>query len=178
MIGDGAGGLWLGTWEKIGRLRDGRYSSVEPSAGLPETDPRAFFQDSRGWLWIGLRYEGVSVTREPAADNPTFLNYSHEQGQLSSNAVRSIMEDHGRIYFGTDRGLDRFDPNTNQWTHFTKQDGLAGNYINEVLSDRNGFIWIASEEGGISRFDPRKEKAASTPPVSYTHLTLPTIYSV
>jgi len=142
-------------------------TSVEPSAGLPETDPRAFFLDSRGWLWVGLRYEGVSVTREPAADNPTFLNYSHEQGQLSSNAVRSIMEDHGRIYFGTDRGLDRFDPNTNQWTHFTKQDGLAGNYINEVLSDRNGFIWIASEEGGISRFDPRKEKAASPPPAVY-----------
>jgi ligand-binding sensor domain-containing protein/signal transduction histidine kinase len=167
MIGDGAGGLWLGTWERIWRLRDGGNASVEPSAGLPETDPRAFLLDSRGWLWIGLRYEGVSVTREPAADNPTFLNYSHEQGQLSSNAVRSIMEDHGRIYFGTDRGLDRFDPNTNQWTHFTKQDGLAGNYINEVLRDRNGFIWIASEEGGISRFDPRKEKGASPPPAVY-----------
>jgi ligand-binding sensor domain-containing protein/signal transduction histidine kinase len=167
MIGDGAGGLWLGTWEKIGRLRDGRYSSVEPSAGLPETDPRAFFQDSRGWLWIGLRYEGVSVTKEPATDHPTFLNYSHEQGHLSSNAVRAITEDPaGRIYFGTDRGFDRFDPNTNQWTHFTKQDGLAGKSILKVLTDHNGFIWIASE-GSISRFDPRKEKGATPPAAIY-----------
>ena len=167
MIGDGAGGLWLGTVEKIGRLRDGRYSSVEPSAGLPETDPRAFFMDSRGWLWIGLRYKGVSVTQERAAANPTFLNYSHEQGQLSSNAVRSIAEDRaGRIYFGTDRGLDRFDPNSNQWTHFSTQDGLAGNAITRVLRDQNGFIWIASE-GGISRFDPRKEKEATPPAAVY-----------
>ena len=167
MIGDGAGGLWLGTWEKIGHLRDGRYSSVQPSAGLPETDPRAFFLDSRGWLWIGLRYKGVSVTQEPAADNSTFLNYSHEQGRLSSNAVRSIAEDRaGRIYFGTDRGLDRFDPNSNQWTHFSTQDGLAGNAISKVLRDRNGFIWIASE-GGISRFDPSKEKAATPPAAVY-----------
>ncbi|HZM90697.1 MAG TPA: two-component regulator propeller domain-containing protein [Blastocatellia bacterium] len=167
MIGDGAGGLWLGTVEKIGRLRDGRYSSVEPSAGLPETDPRAVFLDSRGWLWVGLRYKGVSVTQEPATANPTFHNYSHEQGQLSSNAVRSIAEDRaGRIYFGTDRGLDRFDPNSNQWTHFTTQDGLAGNAISKVLIDHNGFIWIGSE-GGISRFDPRKEKAATPPAAVY-----------
>jgi signal transduction histidine kinase/ligand-binding sensor domain-containing protein len=167
MIGDGAGGLWLGTWEKIGRLHDGRYSSVEPAAGLPETDPRSFFLDSRGWLWIGLRNEGVSVTQEPAVNNPTFTNYSHEQGQLSSNAVRSIAEDRaGRLYFATDRGLDRFDPNSNQWTHFTKQDGLAGNVIYKVLNDHNGFIWIASE-GGISRFDPRKEKGATPPAAVY-----------
>jgi ligand-binding sensor domain-containing protein len=167
MIGDGAGGLWLGMVEKIGRLRNGRYSPVEPSAGLPETDPRAFFLDSRGRLWVGLRYKGVSVTQEPAADNPTFLNYSHEQGQLSSNAVRSITEDRaGRIYFGTDRGLDRFDPNTNQWTHFTKQDGLPGNARDKVLADHNGFIWIVSE-GSISRFDPRKEKEATPPPAVY-----------
>jgi signal transduction histidine kinase len=167
MTSDGAGGLWLGTVEKMGRIRDGRYSSVEPSAGLPETDPRAFFLDSRGWLWIGLRYKGVSVTREPATGNPTFLNYSHEQGRLSSNAVRSVTEDRaGRIYFGTDRGLDRFDPNTNQWTHFTMQDGLAGNVISKVLSDHNGFIWIASE-GGISRFDPRKEKETTPPAAVY-----------
>lgn len=167
MIGDGAGGLWLGTIEKMGRIRDGRYSPVEPAVGLPETDPRAFFLDSRGWLWIGLRYKGVSVTTEPAADNPTFLNYSHEQGQLSSNAVRSITEDRaGRIYFGTDRGLDRFDPNTNQWTHFTTRDGLARNFIDKVLSDHNGFIWIASE-GSISRFDPRKEKEPTPPAAVY-----------
>lgn len=163
MIGDGAGGLWLGTTEKMGRIRDGRYTSVEPVVGLPETDPRAVFMDSRGWLWIGLRYKGVSVTKEPAAEDPTFLNFSPEYGQLSSTAVRSITEDWaGRVYFGTDRGLDRFDPHNNQWTHFTTQDGLAGNIIYRVLSDHNGFIWIHSE-GGFSRFDPRKEREANNP---------------
>jgi len=167
MIGDGSGGLWLGTIEKMGRIRNGRYSSVEPAVGLPETDPRAFFLDSRGWLWIGLRYKGVSVTKEPAAESPTFLNYSLEQGQLSSNAVRTITEDRaGRLYFGTDRGLDRFDPHSNQWTHYTTADGLVGNHINHVLRDHNGLIWIASE-GGISRFDPGKEKEANNPPPIY-----------
>lgn len=167
MIGDGADGLWLGGVDKLERLHQSRVFPVKPGVGLPETNPRAFFLDSRGWLWIGLRNDGVSVTREPAADNPTFFNYSREQGQLSSNAVRSIAEDRaGRMYFGTDRGLDRFDLKTNQWTHFTTQDGLAGNLIYKVLRDHNGFMWIFGE-GGISRFDPTREKYASDPPRVY-----------
>src|SRR5215471_16468271 len=170
MIGDGAGGLWLGTNEKMGRIRDGRYSPVEPTVGLPETDPRAFFIDSRGWLWIGLRYNGVSVTREPMADNPTFLNYSHENGQLSSNAVRSITEDRaGRVYFGSDRGLDRFDPHSNQWTHFTTQDGLAGNAIYKVLTDHSGFIWIHSEGGHLALRSVQGDGSKQ----SFTHLFQP-----
>src|SRR4030095_12995476 len=83
MIGDGAGGLWLGMVEKIGRLRNGRYSPVEPSAGLPEIDPRAFFLDSRGRLWVGLRYKGVSGTQEPAGGKPTCLTYTHAKRQNS-----------------------------------------------------------------------------------------------
>lgn len=176
MISDGAGGLWLGLGleNKMGRLRDGKYTSVEPSAGLPETDPRSFFLDSRGWLWIGLRYKGVSMTREPGAENPSFINFSHEQNQISSNAVRSIAEDDtGKIYFATDRGLDRFDPNTNQWTHFTTKNGLAGSTISFVLKDRRGFIWAATD-GGLSRLDPRKERIAqnSPPPIYLTRVQI------
>src|SRR5215510_74146 len=161
MMSDGRGGLWLALNGKIGRVRNGAYAVVEPAAGLPETDPRAFFLDSRGWLWIGLRYKGVSVTQEPAAANPSFLNYSKEQGELSSNAVRSITEDNaGRIYLGTDKGLDRFDPNTSHWTHFTVNDGLAGSGISNVLKDHNGYIWITTD-GGLSRFDPRREETST-----------------
>jgi ligand-binding sensor domain-containing protein/two-component sensor histidine kinase len=160
MTSDGGGGLWLGVVGKIGRVRDGTYSVVTPVAGLPETDPRSFFMDSRGWLWVGLRYQGVSVTREPAAQNPSFVNYSKELGELSSNAVRSITEDNaGRIYFGTDKGLDRFDPNTSQWTHFTANDGLTGSAISSVLKDHNGYIWIVTD-GGLSRLDPRRERTS------------------
>lgn len=158
MIGDRQGGLWLGAVEKLGRLHDSKYKVLQPSEGLPETNPRSFFVDSRGWLWIGLRFKGVSVTKDTGAKNPSFINYSFEKDQLSSNAVRSITEDDaGRIYFATDRGLDRYDPNKNLWTHFTKKDGFAGSMIYSVLNDSRGFIW-AGTEGGLSRFDPRQEK--------------------
>ena len=105
MISDGAGGLWLGKQGMFGRMWQSRFVRVTPTAGLPETDPRCFFLDSRGWLWIGMRYGGVSMTQEPGSEHPHFVNYSTPQG-LSSGGVWSIAEDNsGRLYFGTDKGL-------------------------------------------------------------------------
>src|SRR5262249_35702108 len=125
VITDHAGGLWLGSRQKLARLWHGKFVRVEPTQGLPEIDPRSFFMDSRGWLWIGMRYKGVSLTKEPGAENPQFINYSTGNG-LSSETVWTITEDAlGRMYFGTGRGLDRYDPNANQWRHFTTKDGLS-----------------------------------------------------
>src|SRR5215475_2308148 len=98
MMIDRALTLWLGGHQMLARFMKGKTTILQPAEGLPETNPRAFFQDSRGWLWIGLRYKGVSVTRDPTAETPKFVNYSTEQG-LASDAVWAITEDGaGRIY--------------------------------------------------------------------------------
>ena len=36
--------------------------------------------------------------------------------------------------------------------HVTTADGLSGNTINELLQDRDGYIWLATNNG-LSRFD-------------------------
>jgi two-component sensor histidine kinase len=167
MIGDGAGGVWLGQPLFLGRFRNGEYKTVEISEGLPEKDPRSFFKDSRGWLWIGLGNKGVSVTHEPAADNPVFINYARSNSPLSSNAVRSITEDNqGRMYFATDIGINRFDLTKNEWTLFSSKNGLAGDLTYGVLKDKNGVIWAATN-GGLSRIDTSFEKKPNEFPPIY-----------
>jgi sensor histidine kinase YesM len=49
-------------------------------------------------------------------------------------------------------GLFRLDA---QWVpsyHFTEDDGLAGNYVRDIIQDKSGILWIATENG-ISRYD-------------------------
>ena len=37
--------------------------------------------------------------------------------------------------------------------HYTVFDGLAGMHIEDLYQDREGFLWIATADGGVSRFD-------------------------
>jgi signal transduction histidine kinase len=160
MISDRAGALWLGGHGELGRLVNGRLVLLQPSEGLPETKPRAFFLDSRGWLWVGLRYKGVSVTKNPDAATPQFINYSTANG-LASDAVWAITEDNvGRIYLGTGKGLDQLDLTAGQIRHFNTEDGLASDVINDCLKDKDGNIWVGTTLG-LSKFDPRAERRAA-----------------
>lgn len=163
---DRSGGLWLATHAQLARMRDGKVTFMRATAGLPETLPRALFSDSRGWLWIGLRYGGVSVTETPEADQPTFINFNSREG-LASDSVLSIAEDDaGRIYLGTGRGLDQLDPSTGRIRHFTAVEGLAGTWVNHILKDSRGSIWIATRTG-LSRLNLRAERSVDYLPQAY-----------
>ena len=171
VISDRSGALWFGWHDDIGRYKDGRMTLLAPTDGLPATKPRNFFVDSRGWLWISIARGGVSVTMDPTAEHPKFINYSVHSG-LSSTSLESIAEDDlGRIYL-TGKGLDRLDPLTGQVRHFTIADGLAGTVLPQVFKDHLGNIWIASSTG-LSKLNPRIERAPSAAPTVYfSHLQI------
>ena len=37
--------------------------------------------------------------------------------------------------------------------HYTVFDGLAGMHVEDIYQDRRGLLWIATADGGVSRFD-------------------------
>ena len=39
------------------------------------------------------------------------------------------------------------------WRHYTRLDGLVHNTVNRIYVDSEGFIWLGTDSGGISRFD-------------------------
>ena len=39
------------------------------------------------------------------------------------------------------------------WEHYTVFDGLAGMQVEDILQDSRGYMWIATADGGLSRFD-------------------------
>ncbi len=164
MTSDGAGGIWMATSGRLCRLHS-TLKCMQPSGGLPEIDPRSLFLDSRGWLWVGQRHKGVSMTKQPAVDNPTFVHYSTENGLLSDTAWAFTEDDGGKVYVGTGKGLNRFDPTNGTWQGFTASDGLAGDQIESFYKDRSGNIWIAG--GGVTRLNPHAESKTTQAPPTY-----------
>ncbi len=163
---DRNGSLWVTGFIGIARMRSGRVDRMRTGDGLPDDQARCVFADSRGWVWLGLRNRGVSVTSNPMAPAPGWRNESIATG-LSSNTVWSIAEDaRDRIYLGTGRGLDRLDPATDRIRHLGTIDGLAGETVNHCLRARDGTIWLATS-GGLTRIDPRAGDAHTAPPQTY-----------
>ena len=108
--------------------------------GLPQSQVRCIFQDSRGYIWLGTwsgaaRYNGIS-----------YRNFDNKDG-LGSNVVEVISEDNdGRILVGTQSGglsvIDGEEVRT-----FGEEEGLPGLNVYDVLVDPDGAIWVATNGG-------------------------------
>jgi ligand-binding sensor domain-containing protein/two-component sensor histidine kinase len=162
---DAAGNLWMGLYNGgVARYHDGRFQLFTHSDGVPDGLIRSLYLDHAGRLWIASDSGGVARLDEPRADHPSFVTYTIADG-LSSNSVWCITEDKlERMYFGTARGLDRFDLETKHIRHYTKADGLASNAVTTALRDRQGVLWFGTDVG-LSRLIPEPDPPRQQPPV-------------
>ena len=126
--------------------------------GLSQLSITASLQDSRGFWWFGTqaglnRYNGYAfrVFRR---------DFSEETRSIPDDYITALMEaDDGRIYIGTgSRGMAIFDPLTEQFAHIhsgtdtTSQ--LSNGQVLDLAQGPAGFIWIATDGGGLNRLDP------------------------
>ncbi len=66
-----------------------------------------------------------------------------------------------QIWATTLAGLYKYHINDGTFEHFShnpaKKNSLSSNYLFNIVKDRAGVLWIASQGGGINKFDPQKE---------------------
>ena len=109
---------------------------------------RRIHQDQRGRLWFGTNGDGV-IRYDGAS-----LAYFDAREGFAGFAVRGIVEEaDGTLWFGTERGLMRYDGAG--FTHVLIKDGPVFPGFNDVWAltiDREGAIWVGTLEGA-SRFD-------------------------
>lgn len=118
----------------------------------------AICEDEEGYLWFGTSTGGLNKFDK---ETQTFTFYKHHPDKASgigSNRIVTIYLDSKNILcvgtFGG--GLNLYDRQTESFIQFTEKDGLAGNTVMAITEDRNGNLWI-STNNGISKFDPSKK---------------------
>ncbi len=151
---DGNGDLWVLTTNALfHRDRAGRWHTVmrtDPTGGY-RTRSMAFAADGTLWLpsyadgLVRLRLDGDRIVeRDPSPG-----------GHLASRDVEVVYADRaGRIWIGTDRGLDLTDGT--RWRHLDTQDGLVANDLNNnsVSTDDDGTLWFGTSGGLSHLLDP------------------------
>jgi signal transduction histidine kinase/CheY-like chemotaxis protein len=159
ILEDRDGNLWFatGTFRLPGRgvsRYDGHSFRTFTSAdGLSSNKVEAIHQDRTGHLWFatagwrptdaGWRKSGVSRYDGTAF---TVFDPTGSPGTMTA----SIGEDQqGRLLFGTDTGLYRYDGH--QFTPLA--DSLPQAMMCSVLEDEQGHLWMGTWFGGIVRYD-------------------------
>ena len=88
-----------------------------------------------------------------AQDLPT-VRYTSEDGLLNDTLHTLLQEPGGVLWVGGSAALSRFDGQ--RFTAYGGKDGLdIGTGVNDLAIDKRGDLWIATNGGGIYRFDRR-----------------------
>ncbi len=99
----------------------------------------------------------------PQYNNITSGHYTIDNG-LSQSSINCIAQDKiGFMWFGTQDGLNRFDGYSfTVFKHISDNNSsLSDNSILNLLVDRSGVLWIATESGGLDQFNYETETFTS-----------------
>lgn len=158
LLEDPDGRLWVAT---LGGLdwydrEIGQFSHVS-IPGSPAFV--SLYLDSQGDLWAGTWGSGLFHLYLDTLDGDQveyehFVHDADEDTSLSDDSIWTIHEDRdGILWFGTQVGVNRYDPSTGSFSHLTVKEGLPDNTVLCMLADDQGYIWVSTNHG-LSRLDP------------------------
>ena len=172
---DKTGVLWAGT--SIAGIN--KYDPTVVKFKLYQADPnrpdqlignstRGFYLDEHDKLWICSAGGGLNVLDRKTGK---YLHYRYDPSNphtISSNTLRCIYEDEDKaLWIGTDRGLNKFDRNDEQFERFyidrTDSDNPVNglNYAILEIPGRPGYLWFGTNGGGLIRFNKKNHQIKS-----------------
>jgi signal transduction histidine kinase/ligand-binding sensor domain-containing protein len=112
--------------------------------------------DSHHRHFQNIRAQGRQV---PVRDLK-FTHLTTNDGLSQSNVTAILQDRRGFMWFATRDGLNRYDGNAFVvYKHNPNDPGsLSANYLQDLMEDDQGYLWIATLTGGADKFDPRTER--------------------
>ena len=161
IIQDSFGNIWIGYYGSGIDFIPQSTSEFRTLRNLqqPLNNTSGIFCDHQGLLWIGQdnlisQYQNGQINRS--------WNFSKYLFNTSAMVYTFLEDSKKNIWFGTnDNGALEFNPNTRQFTHHLRIQGLDVHALHE---SRNGQMWIGSEDGlytithGIERKETEMNK--------------------
>ena len=164
VLADPSGDVWVGTWGSgINRFSSGgdlfrtilerRPGSAE---GLPYHEVTSVMEDRRGKLWVGTWGKGLSRSDVHGTEFGEIAAPPDPPSGLNTPLALAEQED-GTVWAGSMAGLFRIDPRSSEVIPLPRvsQDprGLGPGYVDAVLVDRSGTLWVGTGGGGLHRLD-------------------------
>jgi signal transduction histidine kinase/streptogramin lyase len=168
---DDDAGLWLGTFDGLDYFdfKTETFTHYLNNPANPQSlsfnQAVSVFRDRDNQLWVGTYGGGLDRldlnnpdSRDPAKAQFTIYHHDPQNpDSLSNDAIFAMHQSpDGTLWFGTQSGLSRFDPQTQQFRAYYEKQGMPNNTVLGILEDDAGDLWITTNNG-LAKFDPRTE---------------------
>jgi PAS domain S-box-containing protein len=159
---DREGLLWIGTGDAgitTYNKKKNEFSTflieINDTNSLRINDISQIYEDKYGEMWIGTWAGGIIKYNKATGEFTRFRYDANNSGSIISDLVLSICEDQkGDLWIGTSNGLEKYNRNSNNFSHFLIIDGLPDETINSILADDKDNLWLATNYG-LSRFNTK-----------------------
>ena len=171
---DRRGNLWVSGMHGLYRYNGREWHHWDSKSGLLKDHVFALAASSiqPDELWLGYN-NGVGLTRLRFKDERLVetTHFHAGQGPLTTFAYFLQHDAQGRLWVGTDSGLESFDGQS--WTHLDQRDGLVWDDTNAeaVWSNIDNSLWIGTSRG-FSRYQPDTRPEEPVPAASITDAQL------
>lgn len=140
---DEVGNAWISTENGLSVIEGESVKTYTESDGLSSNIVYRVTSDSEGTLWAGTFY-GVTKYEDGVFSTPESLH-----GDKIGTVYDIVADDVDRIWAGTALyGVRLFD--NDKAVSITKRHGLTSNYIFRLFKDRDGDVWVGTDEDGIN----------------------------
>lgn len=160
--------IWIGTaggglnkYNKNNCLFTHYYYDAHNPNSISSNNISAIYRDRSGILWIGTWGGGLQKLLPGHEESGIFKRYINESGNnnsLINTFISSITEDKwGNLWIGTFEGLDRMDPSSEKFMHFTSiYNGIRITRVGCLSFDNNNNLWVGTENG-LFKISPGNE---------------------
>lgn len=115
------------------------------------------------WVWVGAGMGAAELFRfDPRTESFSYFKHDpQDTHSLRNSTVRNMYEDgNGDIWLEMGSGIDRFDPESEQFIHYQATDDLPDHLVHAtVIEDLSGDLWFWNGGQGLTRFNPADESS-------------------
>ncbi len=147
---DGFGNVWISVWDKgLVQVETTGLRLFNASAGLHSSKVRSMLRDREGNLLIATHDEGLDIYK-----GDRFLSFTTEDGLIERHVTSVAEAPDGRLWFGTFDGISVLDPSASgafsvRPISMKLGAGLTDNSISSLIVDREGRVYIGTDDGGL-----------------------------
>ncbi len=108
----------------------------------------SLLKDDKGIIWAGTYGNGVNYYNTKTGKAGNYRYEARNKNSLCSDRVNSIFQDSRKnLWFATEGGLCRLEPQLQNFKRYTTSNGLPTNFILSLLEDANANLWISTSKG-------------------------------